>query len=406
MDNIRAVIKKSPAPVVVQTLRTALTLPPAAARAVINDLTTPTSVQKTYIKRINNSFWKGALIGKDIKYESDANAIRRLRKADVVIFEVHGGGFRTGNATMYMSSFITWIDMLKEKHGLDAIMMSVEYGLAPAHKYPGPVLECKKAYKHLTQDLHVPAWKIILSADSAGGAICLETMMRTYCPGIVDDLDAPRTNYDIGIPAGMLMVSPLITPETTSWSWENLEKYDMVGQQLAKLVFKEYLDYPNVDPETLPILRLSKIDKKFDRFTPKSVLVFVGDKEVMRDDILNLAEYIEKDGAINIRVCKEAYAHDWYLIREIVKQKDKYMLEQYDEVFVDFAAYAVAEAAEQFTKERGQGQQAPKLDTPVPIATTNEAMIAEPIETVDVPQQDEKQKPITVEPEKPGVIVP
>ena len=90
MDNIRGALKKSPAPIVVQTLKTALTLPPAAARSFINELTKPTSSEKTYIKRISNSFWTGALIGKNIKYDSDAEAIRRLRRADVVIFNIHG----------------------------------------------------------------------------------------------------------------------------------------------------------------------------------------------------------------------------------------------------------------------------------------------------------------------------
>lgn len=90
MDNIRTLIKKSPAPVVIQTLRTTLTLPPAVASGLINDLTKPNNEQKKWIKNINNSFWKGSLIAQDIKYQSDADAIRRLRSADVVIFEIHG----------------------------------------------------------------------------------------------------------------------------------------------------------------------------------------------------------------------------------------------------------------------------------------------------------------------------
>ena len=282
-------------------------------------------------------------------------------------------------------------------------------GLAPANKYPGPVLECMKAYKHLTQELHVPAWKIVLSGDSAGGCLVLETLMRTYAPNIVNDLNAPRTNFKIGLPAGALMVSPLITPETNSWSWENLEKYDMVTQQLAKLVFKEYLDYPNVDPEDIPILKLARVDKDFERFSPKNVLVFVGDKEVMRDDILQLANAIEKEGKINIRVCKEAYPHDWFLIREIVKQKDKYMLEQYDEVFVDFAAYAVADAAEAFAKEKQQQKQRPSVDVSTIATATEKAGEVTEIETAVTSQEQKQQQPIaaiTTDTQPVGVIVP
>ncbi|KAI8145005.1 Alpha/Beta hydrolase protein [Fennellomyces sp. T-0311] len=390
MDNIRSLMKKSPTPIIMQTLRTVLTLPPAMASSLIDELTTPLSSQRRYIKIIDNHFWRGALIAPDIRFDSDAEAIRRLRKADVVIFEIHGGGFRTGSSTMYMTPFIKWINMLKEKHGLDAVMMSIEYGLAPTNKYPGPVLECLKAYKHLVEDLRIPAWKVIVSGDSAGGALALETLMRFYAPGLTEDIDAPRTKTDIQIPAGLLLSSPLVTIETDSWSWKNLEKHDMVTQHLAKLILKEYLDYPNVDPESLPILRMSKIYRGFDRFCPKNALVFVGDKEVMRDDIVNLANKVEKDGSIKVRVCKEKYAHDWFLIREIVKQKDKYVLDQYDEVFVDFAANAVAEAAEKVTST----QKGTVLHVDLPNATAIEHIAL-----------DEHHQ-LSASPTKPGVIVP
>lgn len=50
MDNIRTLIKKSPAPVVIQTLRTTLTLPPTVANGLISDLTKPNNEQKKWIK--------------------------------------------------------------------------------------------------------------------------------------------------------------------------------------------------------------------------------------------------------------------------------------------------------------------------------------------------------------------
>lgn len=169
----------------------------------------------------------------------------------------------------------------------------------------------------MTQDLHIPGWKIIVSGDSAGFALCLESLIRFYAPNILEDLDAPRTNFDTDLPAGIVASSPLLTPETNSASWEAFEKTDLVSQALAKLVFKEYLDYPNVDPDTLPLLRLSKIRQGFNRFMGKNALVFVGEKEVMRDDIMVLVDAVESDKASNIklRICKENMVHDWFLIR-------------------------------------------------------------------------------------------
>lgn len=224
----------------------------------------------------------------------------------------------------------------------------------------------------------MPGSKIIVSGDSAGGALMLETMMRFYAPKLLEDFDAPRTNTEVDLPAGMVLISPLVTPETTSASWGSNEKHDLVTQKLAKLVFKEYLDYPNVDPDKLPILRLAKIDRGFERFAPKNVLVFVGDKEVMRDDIMNLVEMVEKDGKINVRVCKENYAHCWYVIRELVKQKDKVMLAQYDEVFADFVARALEEAAGKMAARKTRHSAPPKLDVNVNTAEIVESVATAP----------------------------
>lgn len=38
-----------------------------------------------------------------------------------------GGGFRIGSCTMYMDTNIAWIQVLKEKYNLDAMVMSIDY---------------------------------------------------------------------------------------------------------------------------------------------------------------------------------------------------------------------------------------------------------------------------------------
>lgn len=222
----------------------------------------------------------------------------------------------------------------------------MKLGLAPKNKYPGPLNDCIQAYDYLTKDLGVSPSKVIFSGDSAGGAFALETLMRTYTPDILDNLDSPRENYSIPIPAAVLLSSPLVSAETTSESWKLFHKKDMITLDLAKLIYKEYLGLPHVRVEDLPVMRLHHVRKDFDRFLPKNVLVFVGDKEVLRDDILDFSKAVEEDGKCNIQLIQEHYIHDWFMIREIVKKKDKKMIENYDELFVDFAVRAVKEANE------------------------------------------------------------
>lgn len=217
-------------------------------------------------------------------------------------------------------------------------------GLAPKHKYPGPLNDCIRAYDYLTKDLEISPSKVVFSGDSAGGAFALETLMRTYSPSILDNLDSPRENYSIPIPAAVLLSSPLVSAETTSESWRLFHKKDMITLGLAKLIYKEYLGLPHVSIEDLPVMRLHHVRKDFNRFLPKNVMVFVGDKEVLRDDILEFVKAVEDDGKTNIKMIQEHYVHDWFMIREIVKKKDKKKIASYDELFVDFAVRAINEA--------------------------------------------------------------
>lgn len=91
MDDIRSIIKKnSPPSVVVQTLRTALVMPPTAARNIVKDLTRPLNSQKRFVRKFDNEHWKGALIMSEMIRCDDATALQRLKKADLVIFEIHG----------------------------------------------------------------------------------------------------------------------------------------------------------------------------------------------------------------------------------------------------------------------------------------------------------------------------
>lgn len=91
MDDIRKVIRTtSPPAVVAQTIRTTLTMPPTAARNIIKDLTRPLNDQKRFIRKFDNEHWKGSLIMSEMIRCTDEIAIERLKKSDIIIFEVHG----------------------------------------------------------------------------------------------------------------------------------------------------------------------------------------------------------------------------------------------------------------------------------------------------------------------------
>lgn len=170
-----------------------------------------------------------------------------------------------------------------------------------------------------------------------------------YAPNILKDLGAPRSNYDIELPAGLLLVSPLVSANISSWLWEF--KQDIVTPVLASRVLKEYLNLPEAtNTDELHLLKLAHIRSDFDRFAPKNVMVYVGEREVMRDDILTLAQTVKQDAKFNVRIRRENFEHDWYFIRELVKPQDKHILHSSDQEFAAFCARSLNEAAENAEK--------------------------------------------------------
>lgn len=91
MDDIRLLIKRnSPPALAVQTIRSALAMNPTACRSIINDFTRPLKEQKRFIRKFDNEHWKGSLIMSEMIRCDDETALKRLQKADIVIFEIHG----------------------------------------------------------------------------------------------------------------------------------------------------------------------------------------------------------------------------------------------------------------------------------------------------------------------------
>ncbi|CAO3644915.1 unnamed protein product [Cunninghamella echinulata] len=337
MDSARKQVKAlAPAPFVQQLIRQLIISPPKIAQLAINDLTKPLGSQKKWIKRFKNNHWKGVLIGENIKKDSEETALDRLKNADIVIYEIHGGGFRLGHCQMYMDAFIQWITLLKENHGVNAIIMSVEYGLAPKVQYPVPIHQCVSSYNYLTKDLGVSPSKIIVSGDSAGGAIGLEMLCHVYAPQLLHQANGKRTNFDLALPAGILLCSPVTSVNQTSESWKKYEATDLVSHKLFYLVIKEYIGLKTNNLDEIPMLKIFKHLSEhggMDQICNGNVLFVVGNKEVFSDDILKFVDGVKKNTSkVKVNTIKSDYCHDWYLIREIVRQEDKPMLQLCDKV--------------------------------------------------------------------------
>ncbi|GAN02724.1 alpha/beta hydrolase fold domain containing protein [Mucor ambiguus] len=357
MNSIRARLRKLPPKAVIKLLRKVFSLPAPAARMILNDITRARKCHLPWIHRVKlnphqSQDWSGCWIGENVQKLDEQALLKRIQEADIILFYVHGGGFRIGSCTMYMDTNIAWIQVLKEKYDLNAMIMSIDYKLAPEYKYPSPVEDVVRAYEHLIQKLGINSEKVIVIGDSAGAALSLEMLFITHDPSmfeiVTEDDDDPTEAavlQELPRPAGTILISPLVTDETTSESWKHNQKYDYITQYTAKVIKKDYLEPAKKGQEPQQqVLGIAKLKSGFQAFMSPQVLMYIGNLEVLRDDALQLAMKAEQDG-VAWQTVIEDFVHDWFCVREVVK--DKEALRKADDIFADFCYSAIGGSVHQ-----------------------------------------------------------
>ncbi|KAI8890134.1 alpha/beta-hydrolase [Backusella circina FSU 941] len=336
MNRIRLALNKLPPITTIKILRKVFSLPTPAARKILGDITKPRSCHKLWIHKVSwNGVWSGCWIGENVRYLNKDGLLKRINECDLVFFNVHGGGFRIGSSTMFMDTYIGWIRLLKERYNMEVMIMSVDYRLAPEFKYPAPIEDIVKAYEYLLGTLEVAPSRIVVTGDSAGACLIFEMLFITFDPSMFEITDHDNTEMALSRlqrPAGAVFISPLVTDETISESWKANEKYDYISQYTAKVIKRDYLGKKKGKPGQ-EVLGIAKLTKGFQAFLPEHVLMFVGNKEVLRDDAIELAAKAEKDGVLWETVVEDC-VHDWFCVREVVK--DKSILTRADATFADF----------------------------------------------------------------------
>ncbi|KAL1624253.1 hypothetical protein SLS56_007955 [Neofusicoccum ribis] len=147
---------------------------------------------------------------------SDAEKYARMMKevkTDAVVLFFHGGAYYLMDASSQRPSTVRYAKMLGGR------TFAVRYRLSPQHPFPAPILDALVAYLSLLHPppgaLHdpVPADKIIIAGDSAGGNLAL-TLVQTLLQWHRDAGQQPPTlsfhgrPVAVPLPAGVALASP------------------------------------------------------------------------------------------------------------------------------------------------------------------------------------------------------
>ncbi|MDQ1610496.1 MAG: epsilon-lactone hydrolase [Pyrinomonadaceae bacterium] len=95
-----------------------------------------------------------------------------------VIFYIHGGGFVSGSAATQRPVTAALARLTGQR------VFSLDYRLAPEHRYPAALDDAVAAYEWLLAREGVPADSISVAGDSAGGGLVLGCLLRLRDAGL------------------------------------------------------------------------------------------------------------------------------------------------------------------------------------------------------------------------------
>ena len=201
-----------------------------------------------------------------------------------IVFYLHGGMFVLGSKEGYKAMISHFAS------AFSARILFIEYALAPEKPFPNGINDVLKVYRELI--LSYPDAKITLMGDSAGGALSA-TLIKM------------ASEEKLGMPSGVVMLSPWVYLRGNTESYETRKKLDPI---LTKDKLMEYAGYyaannwNEADPGQFT----------FNSFPP--LLILVGSNEILIDDSTLFYEKIKRLQPNTQMKEYENQGHGWPLI--------------------------------------------------------------------------------------------
>lgn len=194
---------------------------------------------------------------------------------DKAILYTHGGGYVSGSCSDHRSIVARIVK------GSEVGALLFEYRLAPEHPYPAALEDSVAAYRWLLARGISPS-KIMIVGESAGGGLCLATLLALRDQGLP-------------LPSAAVAISPWTDLKCTGESYRT--DRDPLAPAGSWTVFSKYYVKDN-DP-CLPWI--SPLYGDLHGLPP--VLIYVGEDEVLFDDSIRFAEKAKAAGVdVTLRI--------------------------------------------------------------------------------------------------------
>ena len=206
--------------------------------------------------------------------------------ADRVVLYLHGGGYVIGSNVAYreLASRIS--------RATNARVLLINYRLAPEHPHPAAVEDAVAAFEHILEQ-GIPAERVMVCGDSAGGGLTFATLVSLRDQGI-------------SLPGCAATFSPWIDLEATGNSHTPGEVDDPM--LTTETVNEMAAHYAGTDLRR-PLV--SPLHANLSGLPP--LLVFVGTREILRDDAIRIVDNAQSAGVSASLVIGDGLIHVWQL---------------------------------------------------------------------------------------------
>ena len=148
------------------------------------------------------------------------------------VFEIHGGGFMMGDIAM----MDPWCQRVAAE--IDAVVVSVEYRLAPEHPFPAGLEDCYAALVWTATEakkLGIDPERLAIAGQSAGGGLAAATALLARDRGgpslCFQVLEIPELDDRLDTPSMLAFTdTPLWNRPNAVWSWKHYLGPDHRGE--------------------------------------------------------------------------------------------------------------------------------------------------------------------------------
>ncbi|MEH0475166.1 alpha/beta hydrolase [Streptomyces scabiei] len=201
-----------------------------------------------------------------------------------VIYHVHGGGMVLGNNSVGVDAPLRWANEL------GAVVVSVEYRLAPENPYPAPIDDVYAGLLWIAdhaEEIGADAERIVITGASAGGGLTAALAL------LLRDRKGPR-------PVGQMLMCPMLDDRNDTpsvYQMEGLGAWDRTANDTGwTALLGERRGGPDVSPYAAP----ARAD---DLTGLPPAFLDVGSAETFRDEVVAYATRLwQAGGAAELHV--------------------------------------------------------------------------------------------------------